>query len=281
MSAAAAAGAGGLRVHLVTRHADRARRLRLRPQLAGLSVAPVAAVTPQSAAFRAYLARRPALPAGITETEIACALSHQRALARIAASGAPGVVLEDDVTLRPGFRALLCGRPAAAVREGTLYHLGGLNGLVEAELLQRSRRPVERLAGVGFHAVIGRADCLLRACGYLVAPGTARRMTAAFAQGFYRADHWQEIAARAGIADLRCAPLLDHPRGLSGSALELARMQQRAGAGAAAGWRRRALVWLMAHPRLFDALKALRRGQRRLTPWYLAGRLARLRAERW
>src|SRR5262249_50801072 len=152
--------------------------------------------------------------------------SHQKAYQQIVASGRPAIILEDDITLRRGFKEFAAG--CEGLKDLALYHLGGLEGIVESELFVTGEETPPVIVGKSeFRRVVGAHDYLLRACAYALTPATARSLMRGFADRFVMADHWGSWAELAGLQDLYICPLVRHPRYSTASDIELGRVLSR------------------------------------------------------
>lgn len=228
------------------------------------------AITPQSPEYRSYVAQHPEVIEEFHPVEVCCALSHQAVLRRIAQGDEVGVLLEDDIFPRRAF-ADFVNNPEITpegLEDLSLYHFGGMEGIVEAELLVTTRKAVKSFGRAKFKQVIDRPEYLLRSCGYAVNPKTAAALVAGFNKTFCVADHWSKLAILSGVDTFYVAPLVRHPRFIGASSLELGRLMARIPAGPY----RRFVGAAFKSRFVFNVLKSIKHALRRLSPWYIRGR---------
>jgi len=247
------------------------RREHIKKILDGLHFDFIDAVTPHSIEYVQYMDQKPIFSGSPHPVEICCAISHQKAWRNIVALGRPAVILEDDVTLRRGFRQFLAG--GEKLKDFALYHLGGMEGLVEAELLVTAReKPPHIIGGNEFRKVIGAEGYLLRTCGYALTPVTAQAILQGVAGRFIVADRWNQIAEMSKLRGMLVCSLVRHPYFSSTSSIELNRILAKSKSQIY----KSIVSYSFRYGILFNIMKTSKHLIRRLSLWYVSGMMRKI-----
>lgn len=176
----------------------------------------------ESLPLESFLKRKDKKP---TDGEIGCTFSHINVYKSFLQSSDEWIcILEDDAIIDKEFKNFIQSLDYSSLKPGTLYILGGQDGLNNRHKVVRAISGNRYIGQQKFYRIVAGEQYVFRTCCYMLHRTTAQKMISEFQESFYLADEWAYFKRKGVIDDIFLASFIHHPLDLSDSWIEKERI---------------------------------------------------------